>query len=178
MIEFIKLLGGRKLIVIFLSILVLGVVLYPIIYENFLYFNLLNQRISILERVSELNFEEIDDNEILFNEYNSIIKKIGDYDEENDLSYKSIFHERTSKELKFCKIFFGSIIFILLFLRMCAKKNIKGIIQFIVLALIGGYVGYLLPSFRCHYINYFGIVGIELILLITYNDYRKNQKSQ
>lgn len=61
-----------KLYVFLLVVLLTVLVLFPYIDANFFYYNRVNDRIDILTKVSEINVEQIQENEILYKEYNSI----------------------------------------------------------------------------------------------------------
>lgn len=71
--EIFKSIKNYKILVwIFILLVMMLILFYPIIDINFLYYKRVNNRINILEKFSNLNLEKIQ-NEYLSNEYNSIL---------------------------------------------------------------------------------------------------------
>ena len=63
---------------IFIFVILLLIVFYPIIDANFLYYKRVSNRIEILEKITNIEEEKLDKNGKLKDEYNSILKEISD----------------------------------------------------------------------------------------------------
>ena len=89
-----------KLYVFLLVILLTVLVLFPYIDANFFYYNRVNDRIDILTKVSEINVEQIQENEILHKEYNSILAEI---DKQSTGSVGSVFIKESNNTVNLIK---------------------------------------------------------------------------
>lgn len=63
---------------IFILVILLLIVFYPIIDANFLYYKRVSNRIEILEKITNIEEEKLNKNGKLKDEYNSILKEISD----------------------------------------------------------------------------------------------------
>ena len=63
---------------IFILVILLLIVFYPIIDANFLYYKRVSNRIEILEKITNIEEEKLDKNDKLKDEYNSILEEISD----------------------------------------------------------------------------------------------------
>ena len=63
---------------IFIIVILLIIVFYPIIDANFLYYKRVSNRIEILESLTNIEDKILEKNDKLKNEYNSILKEISD----------------------------------------------------------------------------------------------------
>ena len=70
----------RKLGIILIVVFVSGLILFPFIDTNFFYSNRIKNRIEILQKITELDMDKINQNENLMKEYNSIVKEITESD--------------------------------------------------------------------------------------------------
>ena len=68
----------RKLGIIIIILLVSILILFPFIDTNFFYSNRIKNRINILQEITELDMDKINQDENLLKEYNSIIKEINE----------------------------------------------------------------------------------------------------
>lgn len=75
------------------------VLLFPYIDSNFLYFSRMEKRISILERVMELDQEKINSNPAYQNEYQSILKEM---EQQSERTINSVMN-RMSNYINNCK---------------------------------------------------------------------------
>lgn len=135
-------LKNPKLYVGLFIILIAGVLLFPYIDANWLYFGRVEKRIEILDQISKLDKETIGDNPILVDEYNSILQEIS---KQKDGSIGSIFITENSKEVKRNKFIWGGFLcwtlsIICLFINM--EKSWYKILGFILFGLFGAGVGY------------------------------------
>ena len=70
----------RKLGIIVIVVFVSVLILFPFIDTNFFYSNRIKNRIEILQKITELDMDKINQNENLMKEYNSIVKEITESD--------------------------------------------------------------------------------------------------
>ena len=70
----------RKLGVIVIVLFVFILILFPFIDTNFFYANRIKNRINILQEITELDMNKINENEKLLNEYESILDEINESD--------------------------------------------------------------------------------------------------
>ena len=161
-------LKNPKLYVGLFIILIVGVLLFPYIDANWLYYGRVEKRIEILDQISKLNKETISDNPILIDEYNSILQEIS---KQKDGSIGSIFITESSKEVKRNKFIWGGFLcwilsVICLFIKM--EKSWYKILGFILFGLLGagvGYVAMILPTIISPLCNYIIMPFLQCILL-------------
>lgn len=89
----------------FIAILLLIIVFYPIIDANFLYYERVSNRIEISEKVSKIDENEVKKNQKLENEYKAIIDEIS---EKENKYLNNIFIKETNKNNKIIKFFASS----------------------------------------------------------------------
>ena len=70
----------RKLGIIVIVLFVFILILFPFIDTNFFYANRIKNRINILQEITELDMNKINENEKLLNEYESILDEINESD--------------------------------------------------------------------------------------------------
>ena len=143
----------KKIAWIFIIAILLLVVLYPIIDANFLYYKRVSNRIDILENVSKIDENKINQSDKLKKEYNSIIEEISEK-ENNYLN--NIFVNETSFKNKAIKFFSAAWIFILVGLILPFTKdkiknkrtwtNLFSGILCIGLGCLFGYFGFKIPT--------------------------------
>ena len=63
----------KKLAWIMIVIFLLIILLFPIIDANFLYLKRVSNRVDVLEKITKIDTEVLEKNDILINEYNSIL---------------------------------------------------------------------------------------------------------
>lgn len=140
---------GFKLIAwIFIILIVLAVVLYPIIDANVLYYNRANKRIEIIQRIISIDANDIHRDYRIEAEYNSIIDDI-ENQRNNDIS--NIFQKETNKVRNIVKFVSGAwIFFIIGFVSILSVDKQKGrrftssnVSAGIVCLVIGGVLGYI-----------------------------------
>lgn len=182
LLEFFINVSSKKILALLMALFIL-VIAFPIIDSNFLYFSRLDKRVDILNRVSELDYDAISSNDTLKEEYENIINEIKKFDDNNLINTNNIFNERTLREVKIWKVLSGGIIFIVLIpFALFSKKDsckIKSnkVALLLVMAIIGCLVGFILPTFRVHEINYIGVPIFEFTILYFINNIRLNSKN-
>ena len=96
-----------KLYVFLLVVLLTVLVLFPYIDANFFYYNRVNDRIDILTKVSEINVEQIQENEILYKEYNSILTEI---EKQSSGNIGSVFIKEADNTVNLIKFITGGVL--------------------------------------------------------------------
>lgn len=170
-----------KLWVTLIVMFIVFVLLIPYIDSNFFYFSRMEKRISILERVMELDQELIESNQVYTNEYNSILMEIEQQNERsiNSLmnkmltgieSFTAIGKAESNKTLKFVTGAFWSLI-----ITMCIpfmntfKKRSDKVLAFIILLLVSALLGgaaSIIPTIISPMVNYIGVPLIQIVILV------------
>ena len=102
---------GFKIIAwIFIILLILAIFLYPIIDANFLYYNITNKRIEIIQKIISIDENAIKKDKRIENEYNSILE---DMNNQSNNYINNIFQKETNKERNIAKFLAGSWLFII-----------------------------------------------------------------
>lgn len=175
-----KILGmnKRKLGIIVIIVFVSVLILFPFIDTNFFYSNRIKNRIDILQKITELDMDKINQNENLMKEYNSIVKEIN----ESDNNYINKVLNNNENDNTIGKFISGGILWwllgivVLFFYNKFNKENsIKGknlglrIGGFILCIIIGGLLGFIcsiIPTIFNIWVNYIIIPILVLILMI------------
>lgn len=175
---------GKKIFTVIIIICILILVLYPYIDANFSYFNRVEKRISILEKVTNLDTNKINDNQELKKEYESIIKEIN---KQNENSISNVIKKEENANLFWNKFIAGGFLWWILGLCVLLAKNkdntlTKGKKLFnriggmILCLIIGGFAGAIsgfIPTIITPWINYIGF-PILIIILMVLILYKKN----
>lgn len=102
---------GFKIIAwIFIVLVILAIVLYPIIDANFLYYSRTNKRIEIIQKLISIDDNDIKKDKRIEDEYNSILN---DMNNQSNNYISNIFQKETSKKRNIAKFLAGSWLFIL-----------------------------------------------------------------
>jgi len=165
---------GVIVIIVFASILIL----FPFIDTNFFYANRIKSRIDILQKITELDMEKINQDKNLTKEYESIVKEIN----ESDSNYINKVLNNNKNDHTIVKFISGGIlwwllgIIVLFFYNAFNKEdNKKGknwgtrIAGFILCAIIGGLIGLIcsiIPTIFNIWVNYIIIPILVLVLMI------------
>lgn len=166
------------------------VLLFPYIDSNFLYFSRMEKRISILERVMELEQEKINSNQAYQNEYQSILKEM---EQQSERTINSVMNRvsnyinnlmETGKEQgnRWVKFFTGAIWFIIVtvcipFMNTFKKRSDKvlAFVLMIIISFLAGWIFSIIPIIVTPMFNYIGIPIMQIILLIAIvNKSKKN----
>lgn len=168
------------------------VLLFPYIDSNFFYFSRIEKRISILERVMELDNTKVNSNQVYRNEYESILQEIEQQRERsvNSIMNKAIVYINSiviadkGQGNSWIKFFTGAIWFFLV--TLCVplmntfKKKSDKILAFILLLIISTIVGCffsIIPIIVTPMVNYVGapILQIILVIIIASKNSRKEK---
>ena len=143
----------KKIAWLFIIVILVLIILYPIIDANFLYYKRVSNRIDILEKISKIDEKEINKNDKLEKEYNSIIKEIS---EKEDNYLNNIFIKEKTFKNKLIKFFSAAWLFIIVGLilpftndKSKGKRtwaNFFSGILCIGIACLFGYCGYKIPT--------------------------------
>ena len=168
----------RKLGIILIVVFVSGLILFPFIDTNFFYSNRIKNRIEILQKITELDMDKINQNENLMKEYNSIVKEIT----ESDNNYINKVLDNNENDHTIGKFISGGIIWWLLgiivlffYNKFNKEDNIKGkklrlrIGGFILCIIIGGLLGFIcsiIPTIFNIWVNYIIIPILVFILMV------------
>lgn len=166
------------------------VLLFPYIDSNFLYFSRMEKRISILERVMELDQEKINSNPAYQNEYQSILKEM---EQQSERTINSVMNRmsnyinnlmETGKEQgnRWIKFFTGAIWFIIVtvcipFMNTFKKRSDKvlAFVLMLIISFLAGWIFSIIPIIVTPMFNYIGIPIMQIILLIVIvNKSKKN----
>lgn len=174
---------------VFLTIIVLLLVLYPYIDANFLVFSRINKRIDILERVTQLDLDKINNNSALYKEYNSIIEEISTIREKSVGTITTRQDTYNDKTIKFISggSLFWLISLIILFSKnkkdnISALKKIYSNMMSAILCVVLGYffalIGKNIPTIVNIWINAIGFpcIQIAIIGLIVYGTSKNNKE--
>lgn len=169
-IEFVKSMKNQKLLIwIFILIIMLLVIFYPIIDANFLYYRRINNRIDILDKVSNLNVDRIESSKSLSNEYESILKEISETEEKY---LNNIFIKESSKIKKHIKFWAFSWMFIIVGVCLPFVKDKNGkrfsfnncfsAVFCVIIGIVLGHLGVFIPTIINFVIN---VILYEIILV-------------
>ncbi len=168
----------RKLGVIVIIVFVSILILFPFIDTNFFYANRIKSRIDILQKITELDMDKINQDKNLTKEYESIVKEIN----ESDSNYINKVLNNNKNDHTIGRFISGGIlwwllgIIVLFFYNAFNKEdNKKGknwgtrIAGFILCAIIGGLIGLIcsiIPTIFNIWVNYIIIPILVLVLMI------------
>lgn len=168
----------RKLGVIVIIVFVSILILFPFIDTNFFYANRIKSRTDILQKITELDMDKINQDKNLTKEYESIVKEIN----ESDSNYINKVLNNNKNDHTIGKFISGGIlwwllgIIVLFFYNAFNKEdNKKGknwgtrIAGFILCAIIGGLIGLIcsiIPTIFNIWVNYIIIPILVLVLMI------------
>jgi len=171
----------RKLGVIVIIVFVSILILFPFIDTNFFYANRIKSRTDILQKITELDMDKINQDKNLTKEYESIVKEIN----ESDSNYINKVLNNNKNDHTIGKFISGGIlwwllgIIVLFFYNAFNKEDnkkgknwgtrIAGIAGFILCAIIGGLIGLIcsiIPTILNIWVNYIIIPILVLVLII------------
>ena len=162
---------GFKIIAwIFIVLILLAIVLYPIIDANFLYYNRTIKRIEIVQRLVEFDKIKIKENEKIEKEYNNILD---DMNNQSNNYISNVFREETNVFKNSAKFIAGSWIFFLAGIMMLfskdnttgkrfSKNNVLGAIFCLIIAIFIGYGCIKIPNIINFVVN---IILYEIIII-------------
>ena len=166
-------LKNPKLYIGILVTLLIFLVLFPYIDANFFYYQRINNRIAVLQKISQLDIELITNNEILSDEYKHILSEI---EKQSDGSLGSVFIKETNPTTNFFKFLSGASIFWFLAVSCLFMNTFKNIgykifalVLCSVVGVIFGFIAKAIPTILNPTFNYVGfpIIIIVVIALLT-----------
>lgn len=170
-----------KLYIGILIVLLCFLVLFPYIDANVFYYQRINDRIDILQKISEIDPESLADNQILSDEYNRILSEI---DKQSDGSLGSVFIKETDSTTNIIKFVSGAFLFWILAIACFFIKGFKNIgykiFGFILCTMVGvafGFIARAIPTIITPIVNYIGfpiVIIVVIALLATGGKKKKN----
>lgn len=160
-------LKNPKLYIGLFIVLVIGLLLFPYIDANYFYYSRVEKRINILDKVTKIDRDEIENNTILKEEYYSILNEIS---KQKDGSLGSVFITKNSNVVKRYKFLSGALLswvvaIICLFVKM--EKWWYKFFGLLVFGLFGagiGYISMILPTVISPVCNYIIMPILQCIL--------------
>lgn len=176
---------GFKLIAwIFIIVIILAIVFYPIIDANFLYYNRTNKRIEIIQKIVNINENDIKRDSRIEEEYNSILN---DMNSQSNNYISNIFQKETNKGKNIAKFISGSWLFIIIGIIMpftldknkgkrFTLNNFMGGILCLSIGVILGFACYKIPNIINFAVN---IILYQIILIfLAYTIATSGKKAQ
>lgn len=176
---------GFKLIAwIIIILIILAVIFYPIIDANFLYYNRTNKRIEIIQKIVNINENDIKRDSRIEEEYNSILN---DMNSQSNNYISNIFQKETNKGKNIAKFISGSWLFIIIGIIMpftldknkgkrFTFNNFMGGIVCLGIGAILGFACYKIPNIINFAVN---IILYQIILiLLAYTIATSGKKAQ
>ena len=157
------------------------VLLFPYIDSNFFYFSRIEKRISILERVMELDEAKINSNQVYKDEYQSILQEI---EQQSERSVNSVMNKAAMyinsivpagkrQGNSWIKFFTGAIWFLIVticipFMNTFEKRSDKilAFILLLVMSILVGWVFSIIPIIFTPMVNYIGVPILQILLVI------------
>lgn len=152
--ELFKNIKNKKILVwIFIIFILGGLILYPIIDANFLYYGRINKRIEILKNITTLDQNKIEENQNLKQEYESILI---DMSSQRDKYMDKIIRVESSSKENLIKGIASSWIFLILFIiipfikdkktqKILSKNNILGAVVCLGISIFLMYISKYIP---------------------------------
>lgn len=169
---------------IFIILIILAIIFYPIIDANFLYYNRTNKRIEIIQKIVSIDEKDIKRDSRIEEEYNSILS---DMNTQSNNYISNIFQRETNKGRNISKFISGSWLFIIIGLIMpftldknkgkrFTFNNIMGGILCIAIGGIIGFVCYKIPNIINFVVN---MILYQIILIfLAYTIATSSKKAQ
>lgn len=174
-------LRNPKLYILVLIILLLFLLLFPYIDANVFYYNRVNCRIDILNQMTQLDMEKIQENEILEQEYYRILEEVS---KQTEGSLGSVFIKETDEAVNMIKFISGGSLFWIVAIACFFIKDIKNwgnrLFGFAFIGGLGwifGFIAKSIPTIINPILNYLGFPLLLLIivaLLVTSGSKQKN----
>lgn len=161
-------LKNPKLYIVILVMAVIVIIIFPYIDANFLLYNRVEKRITILQDFSEIDYEKIEGNVVLRDEYESILSEIS---KQKEGSLGSLFITKCSEKVKKYKFITGALIFLAvgvmcIFVKM--EKWWHRIVGLLFLGVVGGIMGkvsVMIPTIVSPIFNYIFMTLIQIVLI-------------
>ena len=159
---------------LYATIVVLVIVValvFPYVDANFFFYNRIEKRTNILQRLSEIDIDQISQSPALQDEYNAILSEI---EEQREWSISGAISASGNSTIALYKFLSGGALAWIIavcvpFMNTFNDKKTK-IVAFIFVMLIGGllgWIGSIVPTIINPWINYIGFPILQLIALIS-----------
>ena len=163
-----KNLRNPKLYVGVAVLIVLFFLVFPYIDANFFYYDRIEKRIDILQKITEIDTEKLSENAVLKNEYNKIISEI---EKQEEFSISNALNTDYNN-YKWGKFISGGILVWFVAIWALFMKTVKGLgmkaITFLILAVFGivlGFIATSIPTIIDPWVNYIGIPLVEIFIV-------------
>lgn len=159
----------KKIAWVFIIFVLMIIMLYPIIDANFLYYNRISNRIEILDKITKIDVEKVNNSEKLQQEYDLILNEI---ESKEDNYLNNIFIKEKTAKNNVIKFISGAWMFIIVgvvlpFTKDKEKKkrtlnNVIGGIVCIAIGLLLGYGAMKIPTIINIIVN---VILYQIILI-------------
>lgn len=163
-----KNLKNPKLYVALVILIIFIFLIFPYIDANFFYYDRIEKRIDILQKITEIDTEKLSENAVLENEYNKIISEI---EKQEEFSISNALNTDYSN-YKWGKFISGGILVWFVTIWALFMKTVKGFwkktITFLILSVFGiilGFVATLIPTIFDPWVNYIGFPLAEIFIV-------------
>lgn len=136
----------KKIAWIFIIFVLMIIMLYPIIDANFLYYNRISNRIEILDKITKIDVEKVNNSEKLQQEYDLILNEI---ESKEDNYLNNIFIKEKTTKNNAIKFISGAWMFIMVGVvlpftkdKEKKKRTLNNVISGVVCIAIGLLLGY------------------------------------
>jgi len=149
-------------------IFIIALILFPYIDANYFYYNRVEKRINILTKIAEIDTSKIANNNILSDEYDSILTEIS---RQKDGSLGSVFITQNSPNVKRNKFITGALLtwvlaIMCLFMKM--ERYFHKFLGLVVFGMLGagiGYISMIIPTIITPTCNYVMMPILQLVLV-------------
>lgn len=165
----------RIFFAVLIVLVILGMIIFPYIDANFLYYSRIEKRIDNLTSMVELTSRPIEQNEILYAEYCSILEEMSGARENSLFGNENVIE---SRKINFIKFLGGSILWIIVGMVMIFNKKkgerfsfkllMNNLLASIVCLIIGGVLGYAflnVPTIGKGIFNFIFAVVAEIVVI-------------
>jgi len=165
-------LKNPKLHVALIIFIIIVALVFPYVDANFFFYSRIERRVSILQSLSEIDIEKVNQSPALQEEYNAILS---DIEKQREWSISGIISsEQPQSNVPLFKFLSGGAlawIFTLCvpFMNTFEDKKAK-MAAFLLLALFGGLlggIGYFIPTILNPWVNYIGYPFLQLVALVA-----------
>ena len=167
-----KNLKNPKLYAVLAALLIIVAIVFPYIDANFFFYNRIEERVSILQSLSEIDREKVSQSPALQEEYDAIISEIK---KQRELSISNaISFDQPKNHVPLLKFLSGGVLAWIIalwvpFMNTFQDSKAK-VLAFFLLILFGGIlggIGYIIPIIFNPWVNYIGYPLLQLIALIV-----------
>ena len=155
-----KNLRNPRMYAVILTLIVLGLILFPYLDANLFYYKRVSSRIDLLTKISNIDKEKISEDPILYNEYQDILQEISS---QPDNMVNHIFFKETRKTVNDFKFISGGFIFWLFAILCLFLKDVKNIAA----RILGVLFGFIARSISNIFNPWVNCIGFPLVLILV-----------